>query len=196
MNEDVARWSHLIVPIARDHRLAPSLILGLIQVESRGNPEAVSSAGAVGLCQVVSNESIPGRPSAAELLDPETNIRWGCRILAGNRERTGTQAGALAAYYGAANQDGTPNSATDGSSVDGWGYVRRVEAAALEYLELDQWADPDFLQYTVASGTWRDAATNLLGVATDALATGRQMRDDLRGIAGMAGAAADRWGMR
>ena len=158
MNEQVIRWASLIVPAARSRRLAPSLVAGLIEIESAGNPDAESRAGAIGLMQVVPGEIFPGRPSAADLHDPAINVATGCAILATNRTGYGTQAGMLAAYYGAVGADGRPTDATDGSGVDGWGYVELVEAAALRYLDLDQYADEDFRQYAVQHRTSREAA--------------------------------------
>lgn len=66
------------------HRLDPLLVQSMIRVESRYNPRARSSKGALGLMQLmpetarwVSNRD--GEPLAAErdLYDPEVNIRLG-----------------------------------------------------------------------------------------------------------------------
>lgn len=182
MNEQVSRWAALIGPAARPRRLAPSLVAGLIEIESAGDPDCVSRAGAVGLMQVMPGELIPGRPTAAELHSPTANVEWGCQILADNRDRIGHQAGALAAYYGAADAAGTPNAATDGSDVDGWRYVRLVETAALDYLPLDQWADEDFQQYCRGDHSWRDAAINLLGICTDVIRKVQKARGLVEGV--------------
>ena len=182
MNADVRRWASLVVPIARRHSLAPSLVLGLIEVESVGDPAAISRAGAVGLMQVMPAPLIAGRPTRVELLDPARNIETGCAILAANRARIGHQAGALAAYYGAADADGRPNATHDGSGADGWEYVRRVEAAALDYLDVDQWADADFQQYAPLGGGWREAAVNLRGVADDLVRRCRQVGAIVAGV--------------
>ncbi|RKR06304.1 transglycosylase-like protein with SLT domain [Kushneria sinocarnis] len=63
-------------------QLDPQLILALIQVESRFDAEAVSTAGARGLMQVMPfwKREI-GRPGD-DLSDPATNLRYGCTILA------------------------------------------------------------------------------------------------------------------
>lgn len=37
---------------------------------------------------------------------------------------------------------------------------------------------PDWAQYAPQAGTWVEVASNLRGVATDALETGRKLRDD------------------
>jgi membrane-bound lytic murein transglycosylase F len=54
------------------------LIAALIYQESRFRPEAISSAGAVGLMQVLPHIA---PPDAENLFDPETNIRVGVRLL-------------------------------------------------------------------------------------------------------------------
>ncbi len=186
----------MVVDTARRYGLRPSLVAGVIAVESGWDPQAVSPAGAVGLMQVLPGEVLPGRPSRKDLLDPATNLEWGCRILRAGWDRYGTTAGMLAAYYGAVDASGRPTTATDGSGIDGWGYVRRVEQAALAYAEWDQVADPDFRQYAPSTGTWREAAINLKGVADDALETGRALRDILKRIGASAWQAVDLWGSR
>ena len=78
--------------------LDPYLIAGLISVESSFNPNAISSAGAVGLMQVMPRDGLaaelyPGvfddRPTVAELLQPEFNVSYGTSLLAN-----------LSRYYG------------------------------------------------------------------------------------------------
>lgn len=67
---------------ARLAGLAPALVLAVIQVESAFQAEAVSSAGAVGLMQImpfwVRELGLP----ADDLKDPHRNLRYGCTILA------------------------------------------------------------------------------------------------------------------
>ncbi|WP_432765389.1 transglycosylase SLT domain-containing protein [Halomonas pelophila] len=67
---------------ARLAGLSPSLVLAVIQVESAFQAEAVSSAGAVGLMQImpfwVRELGLP----ADDLKDPRRNLRYGCTILA------------------------------------------------------------------------------------------------------------------
>ncbi|MDZ7853285.1 MAG: transglycosylase SLT domain-containing protein [Halomonas sp.] len=67
---------------ARLAGLAPELVLAVIQVESAFKAEAVSSAGAVGLMQImpfwIRELGLP----ADDLKDPRRNLRYGCTILA------------------------------------------------------------------------------------------------------------------
>ncbi|OGJ38807.1 MAG: hypothetical protein A2182_02410 [Candidatus Pacebacteria bacterium RIFOXYA1_FULL_38_18] len=90
---NVLRWCELITHYALENGLSPDLVAALILQESGGDPDAISSAGAVGLTQVmpreatsfVNSEGVPlfaDRPSAVELLDPEFNIRFGTQYLA------------------------------------------------------------------------------------------------------------------
>ena len=182
----VSDYRALIVREARAHGLRPSLVAGLVDVESGGQPAVVSVAGAVGLMQVMPGEIIPGRPSAEALKDPQTNVRTGCQLLAELLCSRGNQACALAAYYGAAYL-GRP---TD----DGWRYVNLVEGASSKYADWDQTADADFLEYAPSGKTWREAAVVLKGIATDALEKGRKLKAVLVQICDTASAAADVWG--
>ncbi|MFG6666422.1 transglycosylase SLT domain-containing protein [Halomonas sp. HNIBRBA4712] len=82
---DSARRGALLERLYREARLAglpPSLVLALIEVESAFIDDAVSSAGAVGLMQImpfwVAELGLP----IDDLTDPHRNLRYGCTILA------------------------------------------------------------------------------------------------------------------
>jgi len=81
--------------------LQPELVLAVIEVESHFNHYAVSPVGAQGIMQVMpfwKNEI--GRPDD-NLIDLETNLRYGCTILKHYIERSnGRLAEALARYNG------------------------------------------------------------------------------------------------
>lgn len=62
--------------------LPPSLILALIEVESAFKANAVSSAGAVGLMQIMPFWIEELGLAADNLKDPARNLRYGCTILA------------------------------------------------------------------------------------------------------------------
>lgn len=75
----------LLTRLYKEARLAglpPSLVLALIQVESAFKADAVSSAGAVGLMQImpfwVEELGLP----MDDLTEPNRNLRYGCTILA------------------------------------------------------------------------------------------------------------------
>lgn len=86
---------------ARQTDLQPELVLAVIEVESHFNHYAVSPVGAQGIMQVMpfwKNEI--GRPED-NLIDLDTNLRYGCTILKHYLERSdGRLAEALARYNG------------------------------------------------------------------------------------------------
>lgn len=62
--------------------LDPQLVLAVIDVESRFRRDALSSAGARGLMQVMPFWTrVLGNGDAGALLDPRVNLRYGCTIL-------------------------------------------------------------------------------------------------------------------
>lgn len=86
---------------ARNAKIAPELVLAVIDVESRFNRFAVSSSGAQGLMQIMPFwlDEI-GKPGD-NLFDVQTNLRFGCTILKYYLEREkGGMVGALARYNG------------------------------------------------------------------------------------------------
>jgi soluble lytic murein transglycosylase-like protein len=86
---------------ARRAQLPPELVLALIDVESRFQPNAVSSAGALGLMQVMPFWKAEIGRTQDDLHDIDTNLRYGCTILAHYLEReNGDWTHALARYNG------------------------------------------------------------------------------------------------
>jgi hypothetical protein len=110
-----ARWERLLAPIAADLGVPLKVAATVLALESGGDPAIVSSAGAVGLMQVMPGEIIAGRPEAALLLNPQINMREGCEILADNLLWYKQDlALALAAYYvgvGTVDKTGTKSAA-------------------------------------------------------------------------------------
>jgi len=91
------KFHALIQKAARRHRLDPWLLHAVITVESAYNPRAVSSAGAMGLMQLM-----PGtaeRFGVADPFDPVANINAGARYLRLLLNRFGTIQLALASYH-------------------------------------------------------------------------------------------------
>lgn len=90
-------------------RLSPELVLAVIEVESRFDRFAISSAGALGLMQVMPfwlKEL--GRPDD-NLFDVQTNLRYGCTILRHYLDREkGSLIPALARYNGSYGQTWYP----------------------------------------------------------------------------------------
>jgi soluble lytic murein transglycosylase-like protein len=106
----ITRWCSLITQYARKHNLDPDLVAALVWLESGGNEQAYSHSGAVGLMQVMPRDGLAAsfmcangpcfkdRPSSDELRNPEYNIAFGTRYLAGLIHRSGNLRDALRSY--------------------------------------------------------------------------------------------------
>jgi len=93
--DSVLRWCNLIEENASKYGVDPQLVTAVMFQESRGNPDAYSGSGAVGLLQVMPRDGLASsfmcpngpcfanRPSMAELYDAEFNVDYGTRMLAG-----------------------------------------------------------------------------------------------------------------
>jgi soluble lytic murein transglycosylase-like protein len=88
----------------------PLLIISVIAVESGFNPIAESNAGALGLMQVIPRYHADKfhAVSAQSVLDPETNIHVGAKILREYIARDGSQLAGLQRYNGSS---GDPSNA-------------------------------------------------------------------------------------
>ena len=98
----IRQWSTYIGVLAKTHGLDPDFIAAVVQEESDGQRDGVSSVGAVGLMGVMpQGPGLEWRPTTEQLLTPSTNMRWGVSILAEVvRQAGGDLASALAAYSG------------------------------------------------------------------------------------------------
>ncbi|HVN53133.1 MAG TPA: transglycosylase SLT domain-containing protein [Anaerolineaceae bacterium] len=109
--EKVMKWCSLITHYARENGLDPNLVASVMVQESGGNPEAYSKSGAVGLLQVMPRDGLAAefmcpngpcfsaRPTIQELKDPEYNVAYGTKLLAGLLGKYGDIREALR-YYG------------------------------------------------------------------------------------------------
>jgi soluble lytic murein transglycosylase-like protein len=89
---------------AREVALDPLLVLAVISVESRFNPIAESVMGAKGLMQIIPKyhrAKLDEFGGEEAVLDPESNILIGARILQEYVYRTGTLEAGLQFYTGA-----------------------------------------------------------------------------------------------
>jgi hypothetical protein len=94
----VRRWEPLIVKYAEERNFDPDFIAAVVWKESKGNPEARSIVGAVGLMQLMPSD---WRPSPEKLKEPATNLFWGARALAQTiHDGEGDLYYSLAAYNG------------------------------------------------------------------------------------------------
>ncbi|MCL2694911.1 MAG: lytic transglycosylase domain-containing protein [Clostridiales bacterium] len=97
-----------VLALSEEYGLSPSFVSAVILCESRNNPDAVSRRGATGLMQLMP-------PTAAEiaenlglhdylesaLLEPQTNIRFGCYYLNYLFDRFGDRPALVLAAYNA-----------------------------------------------------------------------------------------------
>jgi soluble lytic murein transglycosylase-like protein len=95
-----------IVAAAREVRVDPALLAAVVRQESAFDPDVVSSAGAIGLTQLLPStaQRVARRaglpvPDSIDLFDPGVNIELGARYLAELLERyDGSRLAALVAY--------------------------------------------------------------------------------------------------
>jgi soluble lytic murein transglycosylase-like protein len=112
--EKIMRWCDLITRNSLKQGLDPDLLAALILQESGGNPSAYSHSGAVGLMQVMPRDGLAAafmcpngpcfknRPTINELENPEFNVAYGTKMLAGLINQRGSLREALK-YYGPAD---------------------------------------------------------------------------------------------
>lgn len=106
----VRQWCDLIHQYANPAGLDENLIAAVMWQESGGNPKAYSKSGAVGLMQVMPRDGLAAsfqcksgpcfvnRPSMDQLFEPEFNVSYGIRMLAGLLEKNGSLREALRSY--------------------------------------------------------------------------------------------------
>ncbi len=137
---EVRHWEADIVRWAAAYDLDPRLVATVMQIESCGDPQAVSSAGARGLFQVM-----PYHFAADEdPQDPDTNARRGLgylqRMLA---QANGDVRLALAAYNGGPQRLTEPESAWPAETrryvAWGWGIYQDAQAGRAQSATLEAW---------------------------------------------------------
>ena len=82
--QEVADLRNVVQQVALEEGLDPRLIEAIVEVESGGNPTAVSPAKAYGLMQLrlPTAGEVAGRPvTEQDLFDPRLNVQLGCRYL-------------------------------------------------------------------------------------------------------------------
>ena len=94
---EVSYWEDDIIRWAEQHDVDPNLVATIMQIESCGNPRALSGAGARGLFQVMPYHFVWGENA----YNPETNATRGLSYLLETLEaKNGNERLALAAYNG------------------------------------------------------------------------------------------------
>ena len=96
-----------VTEVSHRYHYRPAFVLSLIQHESRFDPTAVSSAGAMGLTQLLpatahfaATHCGSAPPSRQDLFEPGTNIRLGFAYFAYLEGLYGNRDAALTAYNG------------------------------------------------------------------------------------------------
>jgi soluble lytic murein transglycosylase len=100
------RYENIVRGHAEHYRLDPALLAGVIYAESEFDARARSSAGAIGLMQLLPDTAagIAKRTGGTafvvgDLYDPELNVRYGAWYLRHLLDRYGDERTALAAYH-------------------------------------------------------------------------------------------------
>ena len=130
-SSEIHHWAPQIVQWAAEHSLDPNMVATIMQIESCGDPQARSHAGAQGLFQVMPFHFVAGE----DMLDPNTNARRGMAYFAERLVQTAGDVGkAFAGYNGG-------HVAAGGS----W----------------DTWANETQRYYTWSTGIYEDAKAGL-----------------------------------
>lgn len=138
--KEVQHWAPQIVAWANAYGLDPNMAATVMQIESCGDPNAVSGAGAQGLFQVM-----PFHFEAGESMqDPDTNARRGMAYLALGMEQTGgdvnrTFAGYNGGHGTAARSWDTWPAETQRYYVWSTGIYQDAAAGSASSERLEQW---------------------------------------------------------
>ena len=135
------RYESIVRGHARNYDLDPALLAAVIYTESRFDPEARSSAGAIGLMQLLPDTArgIALRTGGAkfvveDLYVPELNVRYGAWYLRNLLNRYGDERTALAAYHaGQGNVDRWRAEGVDIQFPETRSYVTKVERVKSVY---------------------------------------------------------------
>jgi hypothetical protein len=94
---EIQFWSSDIIRWSSEHSIDPNIVATVMQIESCGNPDARSNAGASGLFQVMPFHFLPYENA----YDPDVNAKRGLNYLAQSLKNSGGDARlALAGYNG------------------------------------------------------------------------------------------------
>jgi soluble lytic murein transglycosylase-like protein len=103
----IQQWAPLLEKWGTQYAIDPDLLAAVVQMESGGNPGAVSHSGACGLMQVMARDTtgaygrmFAARPTCQELQDPERNISWAVHYLATLYQRNGADWRQALYHYG------------------------------------------------------------------------------------------------
>ncbi|MDR0821859.1 MAG: lytic transglycosylase domain-containing protein [Oscillospiraceae bacterium] len=146
-------YKEFVAKYSRQYSLDEYFVYAVIRTESGFDPTAVSSVGARGLMQIMSDtfDWVKFRLDDDEtdfglMFDPETNIKYGCYLLSYNLDKFGSEEAAAAAYHAGVGSVSAwledERYSKDGSSLDKIPmpdtahYVDKVAKAYNKYLEI------------------------------------------------------------
>ena len=95
-------WGPIYNAAGRQYGIDPRLLRSIVQVESGGNPNAVSPAGAKGPAQLMPETA--KNLGVADPTDPHQAITGAAKLLRENLDRYGKPSLAVAAYHGGTDQ--------------------------------------------------------------------------------------------
>jgi len=148
------KYTTWVEQYAEENQLPLDLVYAIVYCESRFDPNAVSSVGARGLMQLMEptfdwvKDRLEGEEKAVydDMFDPQTNLKYGCRLLGLLLQEYETVPNALCAYHagwGITRQWlDDPQYAPDGKNIetipyaDTARYVEKVIRTAEIYREL------------------------------------------------------------
>lgn len=103
------KYEKYVTTYCRKYKLEKSFVFAVIKCESSFKSDAVSSAGAKGLMQIMpdtftwlktkTGETLPEE----KLFDPEVSVRYGCLLYSMFIEQFGSEEEAVAAYHAGPN---------------------------------------------------------------------------------------------
>ncbi|MEZ4591043.1 MAG: lytic transglycosylase domain-containing protein [Chloroflexota bacterium] len=139
-SNEVKYWEADIVRWAGEFNLDPDMVATIMQIESCGDPQALSIAGAQGLFQVMPFHFTAGE----DMLDPNTNARRGMNYFAERLVQTAGDVGrAFAGYNGGHVAAGTTwdNWANETQRYYVWstGIYEDAKAGLTESPTLQEW---------------------------------------------------------
>jgi hypothetical protein len=152
-SDAVLQWLPEIQSASAQTGVPAEYIAAVIRVESGGDPNAVSSAGAIGLMQVMSYEFESQGISSDLWYDPGTNILAGSTEIGKFMASTGSIEQALASYFGSGcDSTGT---CTDGYISTVLGYAAAYATAIANGTAVDI----SGVTTTTGTGTTTDTGT-------------------------------------
>lgn len=172
-------WLADLSRAAADNGVERSLLEALVREESYFDAGIVSSAGAVGLAQLMPETAADLARQlkivSPDLRDPATSLRMGARHLAGLLRRVDAPVKALLAYNAGLNRVRSWERAAPGLAPDllvetvpfaeSREYVRKIAVSALMYAWLYDGRDPrDTLRGLFPLASWTDARRPAIGV--------------------------------